>query len=109
MFEDCLHCGADVIDGYPLCAACATRYHMPGRIAMGANCIHCDALAAKRADSFAEMTTFALSIGCWQCGEWTTYDDAPHPLTARRADFHAYLTTRGWSETEQGHWLCPYC
>lgn len=34
---NCVHCNADNLDDYPLCADCRTRFHMPHRPV----CLHC--------------------------------------------------------------------
>lgn len=70
----------------------------------------------------AEMTSYDLHIGCWTCGVWVQYTEAPHPLVGKGADgklqrqaaeqeweLVLWLTEQGWSGDQEGHLECPSC
>lgn len=71
---------------------------------------------------FSQMTSYDISVGCWECGIWYKYDDAPHPVVGKSPDGETqrqaaeqewelvlFLTERGWSGDQQGHYSCKAC
>ena len=58
----CPECGNDNLISYPVCPACATRWHFPHR----AVCLHCE---HKREAEQNDASTVRWSNGTYACGE----------------------------------------